>query len=150
MEDLVFCQDNHSRSSAGVLRGLHYQLSPEAQGKLVRCSVGSIFDVAVDLRRKSPTYRQWVGAFLTSENHCQLWVPKGFAHGFLTLSQSSEVLYKSTGYWNQPFERSLRWDDPTIAIDWPIESIDSSNPFLSYKDANAPLLSSLEALGEVF
>ena len=117
---ITFSQDNHSRSCRGVLRGLHYQLEPEPQGKLVRCPVGAIFDVAVDLRRSSSTFGQWVGAERSAENQQQLWVPVGFAHGFLTLSESAEVLYKASGYWSKACERSLRWNDPDLAITWPL------------------------------
>ena len=149
-EDLEFCQDNHSRSSRGVLRGLHFQLPPEPQGKLVRCSVGSIFDVAVDLRRGSPSYGRWVGATLSAENYQQLWVPVGFAHGFLTLSDVAEVQYKASGFWNRDCERSLRWDDPSLAIQWPLQQAGVSAPLLAAKDAEAPDLVSLVASGEVF
>ena len=149
-EAVVFRQDNHSRSSRGVLRGLHYQLPPEPQGKLVRCSVGAIFDVAVDLRRGSPSYGQWVGAELSAENHQQLWVPVGFAHGFLTLSELAEVQYKASGFWNRDCERSLRWDDPFLAIAWPLDQAGVPEPLLAPKDGEAPLLASLEASAEVF
>ena len=149
-ESVQFRQDNHSRSSQGVLRGLHYQLPPEAQGKLVRCSVGVIFDVAVDLRRGSPSYGQWVAATLSAENHQQLWVPVGFAHGFLTLSAVAEVQYKASGFWNRDCERSLRWDDPSIAIQWPLQQAGVSEPCLAAKDAEAPLLTTLQASSEVF
>ena len=147
---VVFRQDNHSRSSRGVLRGLHFQLLPEPQGKLVRCSVGAIFDVAVDLRRSSPTFGQWVGATLSAENHQQLWVPVGFAHGFLTLSDVAEVQYKASGFWNRDCERSLRWDDPALAIAWPLDQAGEPTPLLAAKDADAPLLDGLIAAGEVF
>ena len=149
-EAVVFRQDNHSRSSRGVLRGLHYQLPPEPQGKLVRCSVGAIFDVAVDLRRGSPSYGQWVGAELSAENHQQLWVPVGFAHGFLTLSELAEVQYKASGFWNRDCERSLRWDDPSLAIAWPLDQAGVSEPLLAPKDGEAPLLAALETSSEVF
>ena len=149
-EPITFFQDNHSRSSRGVLRGLHYQLEPEPQGKLVRCPVGAIFDVAVDLRRSSPTFGQWVGAELNAENHCQLWVPVGFAHGFLTLSEQAEVLYKASGYWSKTCERSLRWDDPELQIAWPLQRIGGAEPLLAEKDAAAPLLAEALAAGEVF
>jgi dTDP-4-dehydrorhamnose 3,5-epimerase len=139
-----FVQDNHSRSSRGVLRGLHYQLPPQPQGKLVRCVMGEIFDVAVDLRRSSPTFGQWVGARLSAENHQQLWVPVGFAHGFLTLSDQAEVLYKTTDFWSQPCERAVRWDDPQLAISWPLEALVGLLPQLSHKDGDAPLLASLD------
>lgn len=147
---LRFRQDNHSRSSAGVLRGLHYQLLPEPQGKLVRCSVGVIVDVAVDLRRSSSTYGQWVVAELSAENQQQLWVPVGFAHGFLTLSEVAEVQYKASGFWNRDCERSLRWDDPTLKLQWPLERAGVEVPLLAAKDAQAPSLAELEGAGEVF
>lgn len=115
----VFLQDNQSRSCRGVLRGPHYQLEPEPQGKLVRCVAGEIFDVAIDLRRSSASFGQWVGAMLSGSNHQQLWVPVGFAHGFLTLSDSAEVFYKASGFWSKTCERSLRWDDPSLAIPSP-------------------------------
>lgn len=145
-----FRQDNHSRSSRGVLRGLHYQLEPEPQGKLVRCTVGAIFDVAVDLRRSSDTFGHWVAAELTAENHQQLWVPVGFGHGFLTLSDHAEVLYKASGFWNRDCERSLRWDDPQLAIDWPLESAGVKKPLLAQKDAAAPSLAAAESMGALF
>ena len=149
-EALQFQQDNHSRSSRGVLRGLHFQLPPEPQGKLVRCSVGAIFDVAVDLRRHSPSYGQWVGAELSAENHQQLWVPVGFAHGFLTLSELAEVQYKASGFWNRNCERSLHWDDPTLQIAWPLEQAGVQEPLLAAKDAEAPQLKALESARELF
>ena len=149
-EVLKFCQDNHSRSSRGVLRGLHFQLPPEPQGKLVRCSVGAIFDVAVDLRRHSPSYGQWVGAELSAKNHQQLWVPVGFAHGFLTLSELAEVQYKASGFWNRDCERSLRWDDPALEIPWPLQRAGVHEPLLAAKDAEAPLLGTLKANEELF
>lgn len=149
-EAVVFRQDNHSRSSRGVLRGLHYQLPPEPQGKLVRCSLGAIFDVAVDLRRGSPSYGQWVGAELSAENHQQLWVPVGFAHGFLTLSELAEMQYKASGFWNRDCERSLRWDDPSLAIAWPLDQAGVPEPLLAPKDGEAPLLAALETSSEVF
>lgn len=114
-----FVQDNHSRSSQGVLRGLHYQLPPRAQGKLVRVVRGAVFDVAVDIRKGSPTFGQWVGALLTEDNHRQLWVPPGLAHGFLVLSESADFLYKTTDYYSPEHERCIRWDDPELAIAWP-------------------------------
>ena len=147
---LRFRQDNHSRSTQGVLRGLHFQLLPEPQGKLVRCTAGAIFDVAVDLRRSSPAFGQWVGATLSSDNYHQLWVPVGFAHGFLTLSDVAEVQYKASVFWNRDCERSLHWDDPDLAIQWPLQEIGVSEPLLAAKDADAPLLATLESAGEVF
>jgi len=136
----VFVQDNHSRSVRGVLRGLHYQLPPAEQGKLVRCVTGRIFDVAVDIRRDSPTFGRWVGRYLSADNFRQLWVPPGFAHGFLVVSERAEVLYKTTAYYAPEHDRSIRWDDPDLAIDWPLEGV----PKLSDKDRNAPLLAGAE------
>jgi dTDP-4-dehydrorhamnose 3,5-epimerase len=147
---LRFRQDNHSRSCGGVLRGLHYQLLPEPQGKLVRCSVGEIIDVAVDVRRSSFTYGQWVSAELSAANQQQLWVPVGFAHGFLTLSDVAEVQYKATGFWNRDCERSLRWDDPILKLVWPLERAGVAVPLLAAKDAEAPSLAALERAGDVF
>ncbi len=140
----AFVQDNHSRSSRGVLRGLHYQLPPHPQGKLVRCVVGEIFDVAVDLRRSSVTFGQWVGAHLSASNHQQLWVPIGFAHGFLTLSEHAEVLYKTTDVWSCDCERAIRWNDPGLAIVWPLSPLAGLSPLLSEKDAAAPVLAGAE------
>jgi dTDP-4-dehydrorhamnose 3,5-epimerase len=148
-ESPTFAQDNQSRSSKGVLRGLHYQLPPHAQGKLVRCVQGEIFDVAVDIRQASPTFGQWVGAHLSGENHSQLWVPAGFAHGFLVLSETAEVLYKATDFWDKASERSIRWDDPALAIAWPFPA-GEADPSVSDKDREAPTLAEAAALGEVF
>ena len=145
-----FTQDNHSRSSRGVLRGLHYQLPPCPQAKLVRCVVGEIFDVVVDLRRRSPQFGQWEGVYLSAENHQQLWLPEGFAHGFLTLSDHAEVLYKTTDFWSRECERSLRWDDPDLAIAWPLEFLGGAAPLLAVKDAEAPDLTALIRRAEVF
>ena len=128
--NVQFVQDNHSKSQKGVLRGLHYQLPPKAQGKLVRVVQGEVFDVAVDIRKSSPTFGQWVSAILSAENKQQLWIPEGFAHGFLTLSETAEFLYKTTDYFAPQYERCIRWDDPTIAIEWPI----AEAPILSGKD----------------
>lgn len=114
-----FVQDNHSCSTKGVLRGLHYQLSPHAQGKLVRCVVGEVFDVAVDIRQSSATFGQWVGVHLSADNKRQLWIPEGFAHGFLTLSDKAEFLYKTTGYYAPQSERCILWNDENLAINWP-------------------------------
>jgi dTDP-4-dehydrorhamnose 3,5-epimerase len=138
---LPFVQDNHSRSARGVLRGLHFQ-AQQPQGKLVRVVQGEVFDVAVDIRPHSPTLGCWVGVALSAENQQQLWVPPGLAHGFLVLSDSAEVLYKTTDYYAPEHERSIRWDDPTLRIDWPLEGIE---PVLSAKDAAG--LSWQEALG---
>ena len=134
--DVEFVQDNHSKSSQGVLRGLHYQIQ-HPQGKLVRVVQGAVFDVAIDLRKSSPTFGQWVGEILSADNHAQLWVPPGFAHGFVVLSESAEFLYKTTDYWYPEHERSLLWNDPAVAIDWPIDFA----PQLAAKDAAGKLLS---------
>ncbi len=128
---LDFVQDNHSRSARGVLRGLHYQL-PRAQGKLVRVVAGEVFDVAVDLRRGSPTLGRWVGEVLSAGNKRQLWIPEGFAHGFLVLSDAAEFLYKTTDYWSKEDERCIRWDDPQLAVAWPSTG---APPVVSAKDA---------------
>ena len=117
---VTFVQDNHSKSSKGVLRGLHYQLPPHAQGKLVRCVVGEVFDVAVDIRKSSPTFGQWVGVNLSAENKRQLWIPEGFAHGFLTLSETAEFLYKTTNYYCGASDRGIQWNDAKLAVAWPI------------------------------
>jgi len=118
-----FVQDNHSRSSKGVLRGLHYQLPPKAQGKLVRVVRGAVFDVAVDIRKSSRTFGQWVGVELNEDNHRQLWIPPGFAHGFLVLSEIADFLYKTTDYYSPEQERCIRWDDSSIGINWPEVSV---------------------------
>jgi dTDP-4-dehydrorhamnose 3,5-epimerase len=135
-----FVQDNHSRSTKGVLRGLHYQLPPVAQGKLVRCVVGEVFDVAVDLRKHSPTFRQWVGESLSADNKKQIWIPQGFAHGFLVISDVAEVVYKTTDYYAAKLDRGIRWNDPELDLDWPCKA----DPVLSEKDANAPFLNRAE------
>lgn len=135
--DVTFVQDNHSRSARNVLRGLHYQLPPAAQGKLVRVIAGDILDVAVDIRKASPTYGRWVAERLSASNRRQLYVPAGFAHGFVALEEGTEVIYKTTGYYDRAAERSIRWDDPALAIAWPA----GLAPLLSAKDAAAPLLS---------
>jgi dTDP-4-dehydrorhamnose 3,5-epimerase len=137
--DIDFVQDNHSRSAKGVLRGLHYQIQ-HAQGKLVRVVEGEVFDVAVDLRRSSPRFGQWVGVHLSEQTHRQLWVPPGFAHGFVVLSESAQFLYKTTDYWYPEYERSLLWSDPDIGIEWPLKEL----PLLAGKDAAAPCLKDAE------
>ena len=130
--DVEFVQDNHSRSTRGVLRGLHFQLPPQAQGKLVRASTGAVFDVAVDIRRDSPRFGQWVGMELSETNKRQLWIPAGFAHGFLVLSDQADFLYKTTNYYSPSHERCIRWDDPIVGITWP----EPSTPIkLSGKDS---------------
>ena len=127
-----FVQDNHSKSVKGVLRGLHYQLTPKAQGKLVRVIQGEVFDVAVDLRRSSPTFGKWAGEILSADNKKQLWIPEGFAHGFLTLSDTAEFLYKTTDFYSKDHEEAIQWNDKTIGIDWPVDK-----PSLSPKDQTA-------------
>lgn len=136
---VTFVQDNHSRSSQGVLRGLHYQIE-KAQGKLVRVVKGAVFDVAVDIRKSRPTFGQWVGVELSESNRRQLWIPPGFAHGFLTLSASADFLYKTSDYYAPEHERSILWSDPDIGVDWPVDS----QPQLSTKDQSAPRLREAE------
>jgi len=137
--DISFVQDNHSRSRRGVLRGLHYQIK-QPQGKLVRVATGRVFDAAVDLRKSSPTFGRWAGAELSGDNHRQLWIPAGFAHGFLVLSDSADFLYKTTDYYAPQHERSVLWNDPTIGIDWPTDG----EPTLSAKDKAGVLLRDAE------
>lgn len=134
-----FVQDNHSRSAKGVLRGLHYQIE-QPQGKLVRVVRGAVFDVVVDIRKSSATFGQWVGVELTEDNHRQLWIPPGFAHGFYVLSDSADFLYKTTDYYAPEFERSLVWNDPKIAIAWPLDT----RPIVSVKDAQGMNLADAE------
>lgn len=141
-----FVQDNHSCSSAGVLRGLHYQLPPHAQGKLVRVVKGAAFDVAVDIRRGSPHFGQWYGIELTADNRRQLWVPEGFAHGFVALQDDTHFLYKTTDVYARDCERAIRWDDPAIAIAWPLPAA-APQPRVAAKDAAAPLLAQAELPG---
>lgn len=138
-EPVHFVQDNHSKSAKGVLRGLHYQIR-QPQGKLVRVVAGEVFDVAVDLRRSSPTFGRWVGITLSAENRRQTWIPPGFAHGFMVTSESAEVLYKTTAYWAPEHERAIAWDDPALRIEWPIAAM----PTLSPMDAAAPRFSGAE------
>lgn len=137
--DLEFVQDNHSRSSRNVLRGLHYQIE-HAQGKLVRAVAGEVLDVAVDLRRRSPTFGRWVGVTLSAENKRMLWVPPGFAHGFVVRSEVAEFLYKTTDYWHAEHERTLLWNDPALGIDWKL----ADPPILAAKDAAGVLLKDAE------
>jgi dTDP-4-dehydrorhamnose 3,5-epimerase len=134
--DLPFVQDNHSRSGGGTLRGLHYQIQ-HAQGKLVRVAAGEVFDVAVDLRRSSPAFGRWVGTILSGENHRQLWVPPGFAHGFYVMSDSADLLYKCTDLYAPQYDRTLQWNDPELGVEWPLSGL---APLLSAKDqAGVPL-----------
>lgn len=139
--DVAFVQDNHSRSARNVLRGIHYQVV-RPQGKLVRVVSGAVFDVAVDLRRSSPTFGRWVGAELSADNHRQLWIPPGFGHGFLVRSDLADFLYKATDYWVAEHDRAVRWNDSTLAVDWPLA--DCAPPIVSAKDAAAPPLLSAE------
>jgi dTDP-4-dehydrorhamnose 3,5-epimerase len=137
--DATFVQDNHSRSVRGVLRGIHYQVV-RPQGKLVRVAAGRVFDVAVDLRRSSPRFGRWVGVELSDRDNRQLWVPPGFGHAFLVLSDSADFLYKTTEYWYREHDRSLRWNDPALGIEWPLHE----TPLLAPKDATAPLFAEAE------
>ncbi|MHB0974263.1 MAG: dTDP-4-dehydrorhamnose 3,5-epimerase [Thiobacillus sp.] len=137
--DLDFVQDNHSRSARGVLRGLHYQLGAP-QGKLVRVVSGAVFDVAVDVRKSSPHFGQWVGYELSADNHRMMWIPPGFAHGFLVLSDTADFLYKTTAYYAPQWDRGIRWDDPQIGVQWPLDGA----PTLSAKDQTQPLLNDAE------
>jgi dTDP-4-dehydrorhamnose 3,5-epimerase len=131
-----FVQDNHSKSAKGVLRGLHYQLPPKAQGKLVRVIQGEVFDVAVDIRRSSPTFGEWVGDIISSDNKKQIWIPEGFAHGFLTLTDTAEFLYKTTEFYSKKHEQAIQWNDKKIGIEWPVDK-----PSLSLKDRASKLFS---------
>jgi dTDP-4-dehydrorhamnose 3,5-epimerase len=138
-ESIRFVQDNHSKSARNVLRGLHYQIK-QPQGKLVRVVAGEVFDVAVDIRRSSPTFGKWFGAVLSAESKRQMWIPPGFAHGFVVTSESAEFLYKTTDYWAPEYERSIAWNDPEIGIQWPIGDL----PVLSDKDRNGKRLADAE------
>ncbi len=136
---VYFVQDNHSKSEQGVLRGLHYQIQ-QPQGKLVRVVSGEVFDVAVDIRKSSPSFGKWVGAVLSAENKRQMWIPEGFAHGFVVTSDSAEFLYKTTDYWAPEYERCIAWNDPALGIKWPIDG----SPILSGKDQNGTSLADAE------
>ena len=133
-----FVQDNHSRSAHGVLRGLHYQVPPAGQGKLIRVASGKIFDVAVDMRRSSPQLGQWVGVEVSADNGVQLWIPPGFAHGFVTLSESADLLYKATGYYSPDHERTLAWDDPHVGVEWPLAALRSAVTLSAKDQAGLP------------
>ena len=146
-QEVKFSQDNHSRSAQGVLRGLHYQLPPEPQAKLVRVTSGAILMWRSICAKAPATYGQWVGAQLSAENHQQLWVPEGFAHGFLTLSAVAEVQYKTRGFWNKGCERAIRWDDPALAIAWPLQGLTVQ---VSEKDGLAPSLAQAQQAGDLF
>jgi dTDP-4-dehydrorhamnose 3,5-epimerase len=138
--DIVFAQDNQSTSRRGVIRGFHYQLPPHAQGKLARCVAGEVFDVAVDLRRSSPSFGKWAGVRLSAANRLQLWIPPGFAHGFLALADDTTLLYKASAPYDPAAERAIRWDDPDLAVDWPL----AGPPILSDKDEAAPRLAAAD------
>ena len=140
----TFVQDNHSKSSKGVLRGMHYQ-TQHAQGKLVRVTQGEVFDVVVDIRKESPTFGQWFGQLLSAQNKTQVWIPEGMAHGFLVTSESAEFLYKTTDYYYPEFERSLLWNDADVGIEWPLHVLNGAAPLLAIKDANALRLKDLHA-----
>ena len=144
-----FCQDNHSHSLNGVLRGIHYQLNPFAQGKLIRCTKGRIFDVAIDLRKDSPTYKEWASIELNETNKYLFWIPEGFGHGFLTLSKVADVQYKVTEKWNKDSERSILWNDPDLNIDWPFKLI-VDEPIISKKDSAGLTIQEAEKLNFVF
>lgn len=149
-KNINFVQDNQSSSVKGVLRGLHYQLDPYPQGKLVRCINGEIFDIAVDIRKKSATFGEWSGVYLNDSNKKQFWIPEGFAHGFLTMSSSAIVLYKTTNYWEKDLERSILWNDQSIGIDWPLSFLNKKNPLLSKKDTMALDFETIIRKSEVF
>ena len=149
--DIDFVQDNHSESKFGVLRGLHYQLRPKAQAKLVRCTKGEVFDVLADIRKDSDTYGEWSSIVLNEQNKLQFWIPEGFAHGFISLKDFSEVQYKTNDYWDKDHERSLFWKDSDLNINWPI--INSNEEYkikTSYKDSIAPTLKAIEKSGDLF
>ncbi len=139
-DKVKFLQDNHSSSNAGVLRGLHYQIEPKPQGKLVRCVSGSVFDVAVDIRKSSPTFGEWASIVLSKANKLMIWIPTGFAHGFLSLKNESEIIYKATMNYCKNHERTIRWNDNHLNIKWPLNKINNLEPVLSEKDSNAPYL----------
>ena len=134
--DISFVQDNHAKSFKNVMRGLHYQLPPHSQSKLIRCVSGEIFDVIVDIRKKSPTFKKWGSVILSDSNNQQLWIPEGFAHGYFTLSNSAQIIYKTNSFWSPKFERSINWKDPSLSINWP----KGDQVIISEKDSNAPQL----------
>ena len=149
-QEISFVQDNHSKSKKGVIRGLHYQLPPSKQGKLIRCTSGEIFDVVVDLRVNSSTFGKWGGEILSVSNKKLLWIPPGFAHGFLTLTDSADVQYKVTSFWESKSEKTIKWDDPEINIEWPFNDFGISKPFLSPKDELGILLKDAKKEGYIF
>ena len=149
-KEINFMQDNQSSSLKGVLRGLHYQINPYPQGKLIRCLKGEIFDVAIDLRKSSNTFCEWTGIFLNEENKKQLWIPEGFAHGFLTISSKADVLYKTNNFWNKDHERCIKWNDKKLGIKWPLNNINMINPTISIKDENGASLDEAISNFEIF
>ena len=149
--DVHFVQDNHSESKLGILRGLHYQIEPKAQAKLVRCTKGKVFDVLADIRKDSDTYGEWSGVVLNEQNKLQLWIPEGFVHGFLSLKDYSEVLYKTNEYWDKDYERTLFWKDSDLNINWPLANNNKKIKIItSYKDSIAPTLREIEKSGDLF
>ena len=149
--EVNFVQDNHSQSKFGVLRGLHYQLRPKAQAKLVRCTKGEIFDVLVDIRKDSDTYGEWSSVILNEQNKLQFWIPEGFAHGFISLKDFSEVQYKTNEYWDKDYERSIHWKDPDLKINWPLASSDKKcKIIINDKDSIAPNIKEFEKYGGIF
>ena len=149
--EINFVQDNHSKSKYGVLRGLHYQLEPKAQAKLVRCTKGEVFDVLADIRKDSDTYGEWSSIILNEHNKLQFWIPEGFVHGFISLEDYSEVQYKTNEYWDKDHERSLFWKDPDLNIKWPLANSNEKDKIITnHKDAIAPTLKEIEKSGDLF
>ena len=149
--EVYFVQDNHSESKSGILRGLHYQLKPKAQAKLVRCTRGEVFDVLVDMRKDSDTFGEWSSVVLNEQNKLQFWIPEGFAHGFMSLKDSSEVQYKTNEYWEKDYERSLFWEDSDLDINWPIVNNNKKYKVITnHKDSIAPTLKEIEKSGDLF
>ena len=149
-KSISFCQDNHSKSSKGVLRGLHYQTEPLSQGKLIRTTIGVIYDVIVDLRKYSPTFGEWAGVELDNITKNQLWIPDGFAHGFLTLSDFAEVQYKTTNYWSKNYEKTILWNDTQLNISWPLYKLMDNKPIISNKDMQGKTFEFMKKSGFVF
>ncbi len=148
--EINFVQDNQSRSLKGVLRGLHYQINPYPQAKLVKCLKGKIYDVAIDLRQSSKTFGEWAGVYLSEENKKQIWIPEGFAHGFLAMSSIADVLYKTNNFWGKDFERCIKWNDKKLGIKWPLNIINFSYPLISNKDENALTFEKAIRKSEIF
>ena len=149
-DKITFTQDNHTSSYKGVIRGLHYQIKPRDQAKLIRCTKGQIFDIAVDIRKSSPTFGHWLGIDLNDLNKKELWIPSGFAHGFITISNKAEVLYKTNNKWSQKHERSIKWDDKDLAIDWPIKENNILKIIISKKDNASPSFREAIERGDIF